>query len=222
VSATTKLINCSTSVLLLGNNLVVSVAKGFNVLDGETTVSNSIVAFGDSFQDDIQCISLSIVYWNTFSYPLASSNVPVVSITLHSENTSEIPLSNLSNSVLYTVPISSACSTKIKSTRNPPYTCVYWDGAQFSPTGCIVKYHDNTKITCECTHLTDFSVLLSSNNCGDSETIAVGVSVGVFCFFVLLAILGIMLYAYYKRKGRIAFYKEKARVLRESSDNFKL
>ena len=44
-------------------------------------------------------------------------------------------------------------------------SCRYWDVAsdEWSSTGCNLTYSDNTTARCECSHLTNFGVILDVN-----------------------------------------------------------
>ncbi|XP_075128892.1 adhesion G protein-coupled receptor E5 isoform X2 [Leptodactylus fuscus] len=105
---------------------------------------------------------------------------PVVSVFLGISNTSSLqePVSIRMN------------VTAEQASRN--LTCVFWSVSdnRWSSNGCVIVKGDNTEITCNCTHLTSFAILMLLEDY-ESWTLTlitqIGLSISIFC--LVLAII---------------------------------
>ncbi|XP_066449314.1 adhesion G protein-coupled receptor E5 isoform X3 [Eleutherodactylus coqui] len=114
---------------------------------------------------------------STHSFALVS---PVVSIFLGIENTSSLRES-VSMTLNFTKPV-----------RSENLSCVSWSVVDnsWSSKGCVLVNRDNTGITCNCSHLTSFAVLMLLQDYESwSLTLItqIGLSISIFC--LVLAII---------------------------------
>ncbi|KAG9488714.1 hypothetical protein GDO78_004966 [Eleutherodactylus coqui] len=114
---------------------------------------------------------------STHSFALVS---PVVSVFLGIENTSVLRES-VSMTLNFTKPV-----------RSENLSCVSWSvlDNSWSTKGCVLVNRDNTGITCNCSHLTSFAVLMLLQDYESwSLTLItqIGLSISIFC--LVLAII---------------------------------
>lgn len=135
----------------------------------------------------------------------------VVSTNIRNK-TGEVPVKNSTEAITIQLPVmpilstilampGEACGTKYQA------SCGWFDhvAKQWSTEGCQLKSLENGTANCECTHLTEFAVLLRERKCVDFATeerivfLAFAVANGVLFGVALVQIVRLFIFA--RRKG---------------------
>ncbi|KAI7799743.1 hypothetical protein IRJ41_010535 [Triplophysa rosa] len=171
-----------------------------------TTVENSFTGTSQLLNSTTQIVIPNVVKPTHIAitvFKKLDNVLPTRSTTINDNKTSEnringdvvvVKISETINNILLTFDI------KNTSLKNPQ--CVFWNSSldRWDSTGCKVKISGNEadKVTCECTHTTSFSILMSpvaNEDPGKQRHLAyityigVGISIAclIFCLFIEMA-----------------------------------
>ncbi len=105
--------------------------------------------------------TISVMQWARNPYEALSSqplNSSVVSIMIADAVTgNETRIAGLRDLLNFTLPL----SRMLPGSMSDIASCVYWNGTEWSGEGCRALRATDFEVTCGCTHLTDFAVILT-------------------------------------------------------------
>jgi hypothetical protein len=111
--------------------------------------------------------TISVMQWARNPYEALSSqplNSSVVSIMIADAVTgNETRIAGLRDLLNFTVPVDGLghLSRMLPGSMSDIASCVYWNGTEWSGEGCQALRATDFEVTCGCTHLTDFAVILT-------------------------------------------------------------
>jgi hypothetical protein len=107
--------------------------------------------------------TLSVMQWMRNPYEALSSqplNSSVVSIMVADAiSGNETRIADLKDLLNFTIPVDGLGHL---SRMSDIASCVYWNGTEWSGEGCQALSATDFEVTCGCTHLTDFAVILAA------------------------------------------------------------
>eukprot|EP01129_Flabellula_baltica_P009849 TRINITY_DN4099_c0_g1_i3.p1 TRINITY_DN4099_c0_g1~~TRINITY_DN4099_c0_g1_i3.p1 ORF type:complete len:1837 (-),score=378.78 TRINITY_DN4099_c0_g1_i3:41-5551(-) len=174
--------------------ITIRVQNGTSVSGGEITLVNNNNTNNDG--------SLQIVHWNNYPFEKdGQDHGEVISINYIDPTTNkDIPFGEGDYVIFNIAAKNTTDSSAIFCSNSVSGTCEWYDitSNSWSSEGCTTTENEDGSYTCQCSHLTDFTVLYSTQTCDDALYFAIlGSVAGVL---VVAGVLFAVLFSHKQKK----------------------
>lgn len=198
------------------------------VIQNVSTASNDVqvslpsdVLSGQNNTSTSSGVAVSMIVWPSNPFPVNGTDIvgAVVSISLVANN-QVLDVHNLTTPITITLPLSPDALQQARAANGNStsylFNCVFFnlDTLRWSGDGCTRKSYDNTSVTCECTHLTEFSVQTDfsvapqqqpagSASAASGSPIVVFIAIGVTAGIVIIVVIIILVLVRRRKQQRL-------------------